>query len=159
MIIETCTLLVLLFGCENWILSGKCYSELESFKGEIAKRALKWPKHFSNTATLVTLDMPTTRCHIFHRVIFQRKQKNFLRRLMTPEALEFDKTFADDIEDLCLVKECRELGSMFNSDFTTKVLTDYCNQREMKSIIQSLDKEATLEKCTSMAPPKCSSCH
>ena len=34
-------------------LSGKCYSELESFMGEIAKRALKWPKHFSNTAALV----------------------------------------------------------------------------------------------------------
>ena len=122
--------------------------------GEMAKRALKWPKHFSNTAALVTLDLPTSRCHIFQRKL------NFLRRLMTPEALESNrigsattKTFADDIEDLCLVKECRELDSVFNSDFTTKVLTDGCNQREMKNIIQSLDKEATLEKCTSKAPP------
>ena len=122
--------------------------------GEIAKRALKWPKHFSNTAALVTLDMPTSRCHIFQRKL------NFLRRLVTPEALESNrigpattKTFADDIEDLCLVKECRELDSMFNSDFTTKVLTDDCNQREMKSIIQSLDKEHL------KGTPNCSSCH
>ena len=42
---------------------------------------------------------------------------------------------------------------MVNLDFTTKVITDDCSQREMKSIIQSLDKEVTIEKCTSKAPP------
>jgi len=35
-------------GCENWILSNKCHEDLESFIGELAKRTLKWPKHFSN---------------------------------------------------------------------------------------------------------------
>ena len=40
-IIETCVLPVLLSGCENWILSSKCHVELESFIGEMAKRALK----------------------------------------------------------------------------------------------------------------------
>ena len=112
---------------------------------------------------LVTLDMPTSRCHIFQR---KPSKLNFLQRLVTPEALESNrigpattKTFAVDIEDLCLVKECKSLDSMFNSDLTTKVLTDDCNQREMKRIIQSLDKEVTLEKCTSKAPPDCSSCH
>ena len=63
------------------------------------------------------------------------KKVKLLQRLMTPEALESNrigsattKTFANDIEDLCLVKECREFDFMFNSDFTTKALTDDCNQ-------------------------------
>ena len=55
--LETCTLPVLLSGCKNWILSNKCHEDLESFSGELAKRTLKWPKHFSNTAALVTLDL------------------------------------------------------------------------------------------------------
>ena len=47
----------------------------------------------------------------------------------------------------------RELGSIFNSDFTTKVLTDDWNKREMRSIIQSFEKE--VEKGT----PNCPKCH
>ena len=35
-IIETCTLPVLLSGCENWILSKKCYEDLESFIGGVS---------------------------------------------------------------------------------------------------------------------------
>ena len=44
-IIETYVMPVLLFGCENWILSK---TNLESFFGELTKRALRWPRHFSN---------------------------------------------------------------------------------------------------------------
>ena len=44
-IINTCVMPVLLSGCENWVLSGDCL-DLEPFIGEVAKRFLKWPKHF-----------------------------------------------------------------------------------------------------------------
>jgi len=30
--------------------TNKCHEDLESFIGELAKRTLKWPKHFSNTS-------------------------------------------------------------------------------------------------------------
>ena len=40
---------VLLYDSENWILLENCQDQLSSFLGEIAKRALKWPKHFSNS--------------------------------------------------------------------------------------------------------------
>ena len=40
-IIETCVMPILLFGSENWIVSGGILEQLESFLGELAKRALK----------------------------------------------------------------------------------------------------------------------
>ena len=51
-IIESCVTPVLLFGCENWIVSERCLYMLDSFLGELAKRALKWPNHFSNIAAV-----------------------------------------------------------------------------------------------------------
>ena len=49
-IIETCVMPILLFSSENWIVSGDNLEQLESFLGEFAKSALKWPKHFSNSS-------------------------------------------------------------------------------------------------------------
>ena len=56
-IIETCVMPILLFGSENWIVSGGILKQLESFLGELAKRALKWPRHFSNMAAMTVLDL------------------------------------------------------------------------------------------------------
>ena len=72
---RNCTLPVLLSGCENWILSNKCHEDLESFIGELAKRTLKWPKHFSNTAALVALDLHSAKSYLLQRkLIFLRRQ-------------------------------------------------------------------------------------
>jgi len=43
---------VLLYGCENWILTNGLMEELEKFRAELAKRILKCPKHFSTTAAI-----------------------------------------------------------------------------------------------------------
>ena len=53
-VVETCVMPVLMYGSENWILTERCIDLPVSFLGEIAKRALKWPKHFSNSAALLT---------------------------------------------------------------------------------------------------------
>ena len=74
-IIETCAVSVLLSVCENWILSIKCQKDLESFIGELAKRALKWPKHFSNMAAVVTLDLHSAKSYLLQsKLIFLRRQ-------------------------------------------------------------------------------------
>ena len=57
-IIQTCVMPVLMYGSENWLLT---INQLDSFLGEMAKRALKWPRHFSNTAALVTIGMESIR--------------------------------------------------------------------------------------------------
>ena len=124
-IIETCAVPVLLSGCENWILSNKCQKDLESFIGELANRALKWPKHFSNTAAVVTLDLHSAKSYLLQRKLI------FLRRQLILDAMDSNrigvvamKSLSDDPESLCLVKECRELESHFNTVFTTEILTD-----------------------------------
>ena len=66
-IIETFVFPVLLSGCVNWVFSSKCHVDLESFVGEMAKRALKWTKHFSNTAALVTLDLHSAKSYLLQR--------------------------------------------------------------------------------------------
>ena len=151
-IIETCTLPVLLSGCENWILSKKCYEDLESFIGELAKRGLKWPRHFSNTAALVTLDLHSAKSYLLQRKL------TFLRRLLISDSLDSNnigvaamKSLSDDPESLCLVKECRELESYYN---TTEILRDADSifPTVMKKDIRKIDKDHVLEKCVLKAP-------
>ncbi len=81
-----------------------------------------------------------------------------MRRLLTSEVLKSNRivpktamAFADN--DLCLVKECRELDSSFDTEYTTKILSDVnlCNPKELSITVESLDKEATPEKCIAKA--------
>ena len=44
-VVETCVLPVLMYGCENWILSRGDIELLEAFQGEMTKRILKLSKH------------------------------------------------------------------------------------------------------------------
>ena len=60
-VLECCIIPVLLYGCENWILTEPLCQKLESLQSELVKRMLKWPKHLSNTAALTTLEVPTVR--------------------------------------------------------------------------------------------------
>ena len=67
-IIETCVVPIPLFGSENWIVSGGILGQLESFLGELAKRALKWPRHFSNTVAMTVLDLDS----VTSRIVVQK---------------------------------------------------------------------------------------
>jgi len=57
-VVETCVLPVLMYECESWIQSEGHLKLLEAFQGEMAKRILKLPKRFSNTAAVTALDWP-----------------------------------------------------------------------------------------------------
>ena len=48
---------VLMYGCENWIMSVSLWGMLDRILGELAKRALGWPSHHSNTAAVVALNI------------------------------------------------------------------------------------------------------
>jgi len=60
-VLECCVLPVLLYGCENWIITEVLWQKLESFQAGLVKRILRWPKHHSNTAALLTVDIPSVR--------------------------------------------------------------------------------------------------
>ena len=140
---------------ENWILSNKCHEDLESFIGELAKRTLKWPKHFSNTAALVTLDLHSAKSYLLQRKL------TFLRRQLTSDSFDSNrigvvamKSLSDDPESLCLVKECRELESHFNTIFTTEILTDADSTDPtcIKKTIKNIYKDQRLERCALKVP-------
>ena len=72
---------ILLFGSENWIVSAHNLDRLESFLGELAKRALRWPRHFSNTAAVTALDMESVASRIVVRKL------GFLKRQLAEGAV------------------------------------------------------------------------
>ena len=58
-IYEACAVPVLLFGCENWILTDSILHQLESFQGENGHRILKLSKHLSTLSTRLALRWPS----------------------------------------------------------------------------------------------------
>ena len=79
-VLETCVMPVLLYGCENWIVTDGLVEKLEKFQAELAKRILKWPRHFSNTATITAVELRTMRCRVLERKL------GFLQRVMGSQA-------------------------------------------------------------------------
>ena len=114
-IIETCVMPILLFGSENWIVSKTILDQLESFLGELAKRALRWPRHFSNTAAVTALDMVSVTSEIAVRKL------GFLKRQLAEGAEGVGavamRSLLDDPNSLCLVGECRELEECLGMRF------------------------------------------
>ena len=151
-IIELCVMPVLLYGCENWILSKHCLDQLESFLGELAKRALRWPKHFSNTAAISVLEIESMRCRLVVRKL------SFLRRQRADSAVgvgaKVMRTLFDDPESLCLVKECQELEEFFGTHYVDQILGDPndINLRQMKQVFKCIDREKCLKKCSEKTP-------
>ena len=67
----------------------------------MAKRVLKWPKHHSNTATLVVVGMPTVRSMILERKLgFLQKVLNAGSECVSGRLVE---AMCDSISSLCLV--------------------------------------------------------
>ncbi len=100
-VLETCVMPVLLYGSENWIMTENL---LESFQAELVKRILKWPKHFSNTAAITVLDVPT-----MGSIVLERKLSFLQGGRASGLSSLVKESFCDEISSLCLVKECRDL--------------------------------------------------
>ena len=151
-VIDTCVMPILLFGSENWIISDSLLYKLERFLGELSKRALKWPKHLSNTCAVVTLDMETIRC----RILCQKL--NFLRKLLEDGATGIGaaafRSLCDDVESLCLVKECRDLETYYGTNFTESVLVDVnsISHRAIRKTLKAIDRDKIIEKCVKKSP-------
>ena len=54
-------------GCVHSSPPHALMEKVESFRAELAKRVLKWPKHHSNTAALIVVGMQTVRSTILER--------------------------------------------------------------------------------------------
>ena len=63
-IYETCLILTLLFGCENWVLTDSVLHRLEFFQGEIRRRILKLSRYPSTLSTHLDLRWPSITARI-----------------------------------------------------------------------------------------------
>ena len=118
-IYQCCVMPILLYGVENWIFLAGSLQRLESFQQEVAKRILKLPCWYSNTAACVALDIKS-----MHSVCTVRKVI-FLHRVTTNDESICYRAFSaivDNVEVLSLVKECRDLEERYRSDFTSQIL-------------------------------------
>ena len=150
-VMESCVMPVLLYGSENWILTEALMERLDAFQGELAKRVLKWPKHHSNTAAFATLDVPTMKCSVLVRKL------GFLQRVMGSDTDSLSGcvvlALCNEVDSICLVRECRELEECFGTKFTEAIISkNVCSMREMKKAIMKVDKRKMLEKCVEKAP-------
>ena len=142
---------VLLYGSENWVMTENLLGKLESFQAELVKRILKWPKHFSNTAAITVLDVPTMECRVLERKL------SFLQRVMGGKASGLSslvkESFCDEISSLCLVKECRDLEEAMQTEFTEGILKgETVGARQRKKEIQKIDRDRVLARCEEKYP-------
>ena len=137
-VIETCVIPVLLYGAENWIMTEQLVKRVDSFLGEMAKRAVKWPKHHSNTAALVALDMESARARLLVMKL------GFLRRRMMDDGVGVGaammSAMCDDVESTCLVKELEEV---LGTNFTDEILMEgeMVRMKEVKKIVKEVDRK------------------
>ena len=64
------------------------------------------------------------------------------------------KSLSDDVESLCLVKECCELESTFGTNFTKDLLTDsnFVSKCVIRKTIRGIDREGLVLKCSTKSP-------
>ena len=139
-LVECCVYPVMLYGVENWLLCTTSLQKLEKFQGEMAKRILKLPKWFSNIAAKIALGWSS-----MHAICTIRKL-NFLSKTTTKEDGVASRAFSslvDDVESLCLVKECRELEERYKMNYTSEILTTELEDRHsvIKEMVQTIHKK------------------
>ena len=92
-------------------MTERILQQLEACLGELVKRALRWPKHHSNTATVTTLEMGFVRSQLLVRKL------GFLKRTVRDGATGVGaaaiRSMVDDVASLRLVKECKKLEEGF----------------------------------------------
>ena len=160
-IFDTCVVPILLYGCENWILTSSSLDRLEAFQGEIGRRILKLSKFHSSLSTRLALRWPSVAARIFIRKL------NLLSRISSEEESTSGRIFshlaATDPQSLRIIQECRSLEGKLNCHGTTdSVLNSESSPKELKKRILMTDWEtcistASQHNSTSVAANICRS--
>ena len=132
---------IILLGCENWILSETYLHTLEAFLGELAKRALKWPHQYLCNSSIGDGN--------YQILTHLQKTKRLLGVNAKGVGAVAMSSLVDDIDSVCLVKECRELETEYETSLTNSVLADAdaVSEHVIKKTIRGIDKEKPVEKC------------
>ena len=126
---------MLLFGCENWVLTDAVLHQLESFQGEIGRRILKLTRHHSTLSTRLALRWPS----VTARVLISKL--SLLSKLSERGDSIGGQIFSGlPHESLKLVRECRYLEEKLSCQgCTDALLSSQSSRREMKQEILQAD--------------------
>ena len=138
-IYETCVVPVLLFGCENWMLTDSMLHQLESFQGEIGRRILKLSKYHSTLSTRLALRWPSVTARMFVRKL------SLLSKVADEGNSIGSQIFSSSPQDsLRLVQECRAMeGKLSCQGSTNAMLSAQSTLREIKRDVLQADWEAS----------------
>ena len=145
--VEVCVMPILLFCCDNWIVSKKLLRQLESFQGEMGKGL---PRCTSNTAVGIVMGWPSMHARIlvqklgFFKEIGIGKWDKLGSRML--------RLLVDDRETVSLVCECRELEEAFGTSFTDRILEaeegEGPHPREIRKEITGRDQTQRMDRCS-----------
>ena len=144
-IYEVCVLPVLLFGCENWILSDSTLHLLESFQGEIGRRILRLSKHHSTLSTRLALKLPSVTVRVFIRKL------SLLSKVSKKEGETIGcHIFSESNQDsLRLVQECRAMeGRLASHGITDALLSGMSDLCAIKKEVLKADWSTCISKAS-----------
>ena len=105
---------VILYRCENWVLTDALFQKLACFLGWAGKGALKWPVHSLTPQPCLRMES------IKARILTWKLA--FLKHLFSEELVGVGAVNIHSL--LCIVTECREFEASFRTQFTDQVLGD-----------------------------------
>ena len=117
---------------------------LDSFLGELSKKLPRW---YSNTPASIVIGLMSARALCLTRKL------NFLGKISIDKYRETMsswtlRSLSDDIDSVCLIRECRDLEQFFHSNFTSTILqldADTCPRPyEIKEDLQTWDQDLRL---------------
>ena len=103
---EVCVIPVLLYGCENWILTASLLTKLEHFQGEIGRRILRFTPSHSTLACRIALHWPSMAARILVSMLCYILR---LRSLADTGNVAASLFQSSTTSDMSLVRECHFL--------------------------------------------------
>ena len=141
-IYETCVVPILLYGCENWILTDSQLDRLEAFQGEIGRRILKLTKFHSTLSTRITLKWPSVSARIL-----TKKLSLLLKVCSGGESMGcrfYTSLAASDRQSLRLIQECQSLENKLDCHGMTD--GDLEKSEDQQKLIMEADWKASLKE-------------
>ena len=80
------------------------------------------------------------------------RKLGFLKRVMGRDTDSLSGcvvlALCNEVDSICLVRECRELGRVLEHNFTDTITSkNSCCVRQMKKVIMEVDRRRMLERC------------
>ena len=146
---ETCVVPVLLYGCENWILTDQLLHQLESFQAETGRRMLQLSRFHSGLSTRLALKWPcaATRILIKKLSLLSRVKKSSEENQSIGGRIFSSLT--NHGHTLKLVKECRSLeGKLKSHGHTDALLNGQSTLKDIKRHLFEQDWESSVTEAS-----------